>query len=238
MAFSWKPTWLEALNTQKFFVGCSKHEFAKKNDKNICCLDCCTSICPHCLPSHHYHRVVQVRRYVYHDVVRLQDLEKLIDCSNVQSYTINSSKVVFIKKRPQNRHFKGSGNFCTSCDRCLQEPYIHCSLGCKVDFVLRQNKDISPYLRTCDTLQSSPDFLVSQDTNDTNHSTVMEGEESMGSSDTDNLSAVPACTSAFVKKKRSSLYIYRTSSRRVSSNEEYVTNMSKRKGIPHRSPLC
>lgn len=49
-----------------------------------------------------------------------------------QAYTINSAKVVFIKKRPQNRQFKGAGNYCTSCDRSLQEPYIHCSLGCKV----------------------------------------------------------------------------------------------------------
>lgn len=39
---------------------------------------------------------------------------------------------MFIKKRPQNRQFKGSGNYCTSCDRSLQEPFIHCSLGCKV----------------------------------------------------------------------------------------------------------
>ena len=28
--------------------------------------------------------IVQVRRYVYHDVVRLGDLEKLVDCSNIQ----------------------------------------------------------------------------------------------------------------------------------------------------------
>jgi len=79
-----KPAWLEALYAQKFFVGCSYHENAKKNEKNICCLDCCTSICPHCLPSHRFHSLLQVRRYVYHDVVRLEDLHKLIDCSNVQ----------------------------------------------------------------------------------------------------------------------------------------------------------
>lgn len=79
-----KPAWLEALDAQKFFVGCCLHENAKKNEKNICCLDCCTSICPHCVSSHRRHRLLQVRRYVYHDVVRLEDLEKLIDCSSVQ----------------------------------------------------------------------------------------------------------------------------------------------------------
>ncbi|KAL5985584.1 Protein RGF1 INDUCIBLE TRANSCRIPTION FACTOR 1 [Asimina triloba] len=185
-----KPAWLEALTTQNFFVGCSFHENAKKNEKNICCLDCCTSICPHCLPSHRYHRLVQVRRYVYHDVVRLEDLEKLIDCSNVQAYTINSAKVIFIKKRPQNRQFKGSGNYCITCDRSLQEPYIHCSLGCKVDYVLKHKKDLSGYLRTCDSWQFSSDFMVQNDhvgdaddeMNDDSLSTVVDDDEVMGSS--------------------------------------------------------
>ncbi|XP_020082683.1 uncharacterized protein LOC109706316 [Ananas comosus] len=236
----WKPAWLEALDTQKFFVGCSAHENAKKNEKNICCLDCCTSICPHCVPAHRHHRLVQVRRYVYHDVVRLEDLEKLIDCSNVQSYTINSSKVVFLKKRPQNRQFKGSGNICTSCDRSLQEPYIHCSLGCKVDYILRQRKDLSAYLRPCKRLQLSPDFFIPHDAVDeeameTTHSTIVEGDEPVNSSDSENLS-MPR--TEIVRKKRSGLYVCARSASRVSADEDMAANMSRRKGIPHRSPLC
>ncbi|XP_072970520.1 protein RGF1 INDUCIBLE TRANSCRIPTION FACTOR 1-like [Typha angustifolia] len=233
-----KPAWLEALNSQKFFVACSTHENAKKNEKNICCLDCCTSICPHCAPSHRFHRLLQVRRYVYHDVVRLEDLEKLIDCSNVQSYIINSSKVVFLKKRPQNRQFKGSGNICTSCDRSLQEPYIHCSLGCKVDYLLRQRKDLNKYLRPCKRLQLSPDFFIPHDVDDeameTTHSTIIQGDEPMGSSDSENLS-MPR--TEFVRKKRSELYLCARSASRV-SDEDMSANMSRRKGIPHRSPLC
>ncbi|KAJ4748078.1 PLATZ transcription factor [Rhynchospora pubera] len=237
----WKPTWLEALNTQKFFIPCPYHENSRKNEKNICCIDCCTSICPHCVSLHRTHRLLQVRRYVYHDVVRLEDLEKLINCSNVQSYTINSSKVVFLKKRPQNRQFKGSGNICTSCDRCLQEPYIHCSLGCKVDYILRYQNDLSPYLRPCKTLQLSPDFFIPHDSTDeeayeTTHSTLIEGEESMTSSDSDNLSMPPM---EFVKKKRSGLYICgRSASSRFSHEDIMSSTMSKRKGTPRRSPLC
>ncbi|KAE8718748.1 Detected protein of confused Function [Hibiscus syriacus] len=132
-------------------------DHVKKNEKNVYCLDCCISICPHCVPSHRFHRLLQVRRYVYHDVVRLEDLQKLIDCSNVQAYTINSAKVVFIKKRPENRKFKGAGNYCTSCDRSLQDPFIHCSLGCKT----------APFLRTCN-FTLSPDFLIPPDTGDEN----------------------------------------------------------------------
>uniref|UniRef100_A0A7N0RFE4 B box-type domain-containing protein n=1 Tax=Kalanchoe fedtschenkoi TaxID=63787 RepID=A0A7N0RFE4_KALFE len=157
------PGWLDALYSEQFFTGCPDHEYAKKNEKNVLCVDCCASICPHCLPSHWSHRLLQVRRYVYHEVIRLEDLERLIDCTNVQAYTINSSKVVFIKKRKQNRQFKGSGSCCTSCDRSLQEPYFHCSLGCKVEFILKHNKNLFPYLKKCKTLGLGPDFLLPQD---------------------------------------------------------------------------
>ncbi|CAJ1935754.1 unnamed protein product [Sphenostylis stenocarpa] len=92
-----KPAWLERLMAETFFGGCGVHQNHKKNEKNVFCLHCCLSICPHCLPSHPSHSLLQVfadiqlwrfsdsvRRYVYHDVVRLGDLEKLVDCSNIQ----------------------------------------------------------------------------------------------------------------------------------------------------------
>nr|KAJ0206920.1 hypothetical protein LSAT_V11C500262130 [Lactuca sativa] len=241
-----KPAWLEALYVQKFFTACSTHEHLKKNEKNICCLDCCISICPHCVHFHRLHRLLQVRRYVYHDVVRLEELERLIDCSNVQAYTINSAKVVFIKMRPQNRQLKGSGNFCTSCDRCLQEPFIHCSLGCKVDFVLKHYRDLTPFLRVCNSLQLGPDFFIPNDngdddmTNETPHSTIMDYDDPMsscsGSSSSENISVM--CTK-FVRKKRSGLYICgRISSNPVHSEEDMASSISRRKGIPQRSPMC
>ncbi|XP_042466426.1 protein RGF1 INDUCIBLE TRANSCRIPTION FACTOR 1-like [Zingiber officinale] len=140
------PGWLGRLVEESFFVGCGAHESRKKNEKNIFCLDCCSSICPHCAPAHSSHPLLQVRRYVYNDVVRLDDLEKLIDCSFVQPYTINSAKVVFLKPRPQSRPSKGSGNICPSCDRILQEPFHFCSLSCKVEHVVSRGEDLSSIL--------------------------------------------------------------------------------------------
>ncbi|GJN39058.1 hypothetical protein PR202_gb28152 [Eleusine coracana subsp. coracana] len=126
-----RPGWVGGLVEESFFVGCEAHENYKKNEKNIFCLCCCTSICTHCAPAHRRHPLIQVRRYVYHDVVRLDDLERLIDCSFVQSYTINGAKVIFLKQRPQSRPFKGSGNVCLTCARILQEPFHFCCLSCK-----------------------------------------------------------------------------------------------------------
>ncbi|MQL83020.1 hypothetical protein Taro_015498 [Colocasia esculenta] len=131
------PSWVFSLLTGKFFVPCLSHEDAKKNEKNVYCLDCCAPICSHCSHRRHRaHRLLQVRRYVYQDVVRLEDFENLFDCSFIQSYTTNNAKVVFLNQRPQSRPLKCSGSSCSSCERTLQQPYHFCSLGCKVSMVL------------------------------------------------------------------------------------------------------
>ncbi|MQM22111.1 hypothetical protein Taro_055161 [Colocasia esculenta] len=54
------PQWLETLLGEKFFNPCLVHAGARKNERNIFCLDCCTSFCPHCLPAHPPHRLLQV----------------------------------------------------------------------------------------------------------------------------------------------------------------------------------
>ncbi|KAJ1260278.1 hypothetical protein BS78_10G219900 [Paspalum vaginatum] len=154
-----RPGWVGGLVEESFFVGCGAHEDRKKNEKNIFCLGCCASICPHCAPAHRRHPLIQVRRYVYNDVVRLDDLERLIDCSFVQPYTINSAKVIFLKPRPQSRPFKGSGNVCLTCDRILQEPFHFCCLSCKVDHVMMQGGgDLSNILYVPGGPQPPPDL--------------------------------------------------------------------------------
>ncbi|KAL6007898.1 hypothetical protein ACLOJK_033403 [Asimina triloba] len=171
VGFSAFPHWLEALLTEKFFTACLMHEAARKNEKNILCLDCCVSICPHCLPLHRSHRLIQIRRYVYHDVIRVEDGEKLIDCNFVQSYTTNSSKVIFLNQRPQSRPFRSSGNICITCERSLQDPYLFCSLACKhlpqylaltdlpplplllqLQHLMTKGGGLSKYLRDCEFL--------------------------------------------------------------------------------------
>ncbi|KAJ7202964.1 hypothetical protein O6H91_Y489700 [Diphasiastrum complanatum] len=57
---SQKPSWLGALLSEKFFVNCSDHSTAKKNERNVFCVDCSGSICQHCLASHGDHRLLQV----------------------------------------------------------------------------------------------------------------------------------------------------------------------------------
>ncbi|CAH1436731.1 protein RGF1 INDUCIBLE TRANSCRIPTION FACTOR 1 [Lactuca sativa] len=231
-----KPAWLEGLMEESFFGICGVHENKRKNEKNIFCLDCCQSFCPHCLPTHHSHPLLQVRRYVYQDVVRLDDLEKLIDCSFVQPYTINSAKVIFLNQRAQTRSCKGPANSCFTCDRILQEPFHFCSLSCKVDHMVYQGEDLSTILCRFDVT----DFAFSQ----------FEGLR-MDSSDVDDLSQITPNSiledSYHHQFKDSSGSDSRTSSykpdheRKKKKNNDFLPKFfsfgSRRKGAPQRSPL-
>ncbi|KAK9273933.1 hypothetical protein L1049_018745 [Liquidambar formosana] len=239
------PRWLEHLLGEKFFNACLIHEYAKKNEKNIFCLDCCISICPHCLSPHRSHRLLQIRRYVYHDVIRLDDAGKLMDCSFVQAYTTNSAKVVFLNQRPQTRPFRGSGSICSTCDRSLQDPYLFCSLSCKIDHILRTEGGLSNYLYKCEFLQLSEPGCELEDGQMTPES-VLEPAGSLRTSSGSSGNGGVGCktlvctaTTEIVRKKRSSITAYRGSCRPVCSpvSEVSVSMMNRRKGTPSRSPL-
>ncbi|KAF6144494.1 hypothetical protein GIB67_013138, partial [Kingdonia uniflora] len=257
MNFSPVPQWLEVLLGEKFFNPCLVHESLKKNEKNIFCLDCCCGICTHCLTPHRSHRLLQIRRYVYHDVVRAEEIGKLIDCSYVQSYTTNSAKVVFLNQRPQARPFRGAGSICSTCERSLQDPYLFCSLCCKVQHLVKSKEGISKYLYECEFLplsegtkgETSFDIEDGQLTPDSILESPALLHTSSGSSSGGNAGIGEgivlgcrayfcAATTVFVRKKRSSLSaVPRNQYRPCSPTLENTVNMTRRKGIPHRSPL-
>ncbi|CAL5340226.1 unnamed protein product [Camellia sinensis] len=232
------PRWLESLLREKFFNACIIHEESKKNEKNIFCLDCCDSICPHCLSPHRSHRLLQIRRYVYHDVIRLGDAEKLMDCALVQSYTTNSAKVVFLNQRRQTRPCRGAGNICTTCDRGLQDPYIFCSLSCKLRHILRTESSslLSKYIFECEYLTlSEPGFDDGQMTPDSVLELAGSLRTSSGSSGGAAGGMGCTATTEIVRKKRSGVPMFRAACRPVSGIS--VGLMNRRKGTPHRSPL-
>ncbi|MED6171531.1 hypothetical protein PIB30_041509 [Stylosanthes scabra] len=219
------PAWLQRLMGETFFGGCGSHQNQRKNEKNVFCLHCCLSICPHCLPFHRLHPLLQVRRYVYHDVVRLDDLEKLIDCSNIQPYTINSAKVIFLNQRPQSRSCKGSANSCFTCDRILQEPFHFCSLSCKVNYMVYEGESLSSILHRFD----ESDFAISQ----------FEGLRVDGSEVIDeDTHYAPTSSEATSNSVISGEPNNNTSSKKNRFLPGIVLSLgSRRKGAPHRAPL-
>ncbi|KAI4356741.1 hypothetical protein L6164_000735 [Bauhinia variegata] len=230
------PYWLQVLLTEKFYNACIIHEEAKKNEKNVYCLDCCISLCPHCLPPHRSHRLLQIRRYVYHDVIRLDDAVKLFECTAVQSYTTNSAKVVFLNKRPQTKNFRGSGNFCSTCDRSLRDPYQFCSLSCKINYLLRTTGGLSGYLYECNylPLPDSDDGLMTSDSvlEPASSNRTSSGSGGFGGVDCGRLACT--ATTEVVRKKRSGGSANRPVCRPAPTPAGL---MNRRKGTPQRAPL-
>ncbi|KAL7083329.1 hypothetical protein ACP275_14G154500 [Erythranthe tilingii] len=240
------PGWLTALLTEKFFNACIIHEDVKRNEKNVFCLDCCDGICPHCLLRHRSHRLLQIRRYVYHNVIKLVDAERLMDCAQVQTYTSNFAKVVFLNKRHHTRLGKAaSGKYCINCDRNVQDSNLFCCISCKLQTIIRTGKKVSNYLHKCEFLAlSEPGFDDGQMTPDS----VLEPAGSMrtesgssgggaaGYSECRAL-ATTATTEAVRKKRSSSKTGHRSACRPVSGIYNSETTLNRRKGTPQRSPL-
>ncbi|TVU10887.1 hypothetical protein EJB05_44441 [Eragrostis curvula] len=138
------PSWLELLLVTQFFSTCPNHLRSSRNECNLFCTDCeeqTVAFCYYCKSRHHStHRVIQIRRSSYHDVVRVSEVEDILDISNVQTYVINGAKVVFLNERPQVRGcgasigktLSSSSHKCETCWRALLDEFRFCSLDCNL----------------------------------------------------------------------------------------------------------
>ncbi|PIA54897.1 hypothetical protein AQUCO_00901064v1 [Aquilegia coerulea] len=137
------PPWLEPLLSTAFFSVCRTHGDAARSECNMYCLDCSgDAFCFYCRSSKHKdHQVIQemqIRRSSYHDVVRVAEIQKVLDISGVQTYVINSARVLFLNERPQPKSGKGVSHLCEVCARSLLDPFRFCSLGCKLVGIKRK----------------------------------------------------------------------------------------------------
>lgn len=182
----------------------------------------------------------QVRRSSYHDVVKVADMARLADISGIQSYVINGSKVLFLRRRPQPRPPKGAigASLCTICSRHLQDVSLYCSIQCKLDSQAGV-KHVS--LRTlATTIPSTQTQLQQQQHMHANahmHNSNNTSQTDSGSSATRVSPSTPS--HAVLGMMRSSqIHIHHLhSSDGSESDTGSDSHMSKRrKGLPHRAP--
>ncbi|KAJ4809405.1 PLATZ transcription factor family protein [Rhynchospora pubera] len=207
------PPWLEAMLKAKFFTHCSKHREMPRNECNMFCADCfenSSSFCIYCRSQNHSnHHVIQIRRSSYHEVVRVSEVEGLIDVKGVHTYVINSANVFFLNERPQPRGVGAAAGkaaaspyFCEVCSRSLLNDFRFCSIGCKLARI-KSNGDAT--------------FVV-HERDRSSESSRVEGDNSRKSS---NLGENRDGSSAANDAKPTSPQL----------------RSRRRKGIPQRSPL-
>ncbi|KAH7656624.1 PLATZ transcription factor protein [Dioscorea alata] len=164
------PRWLGLLLSKKFFEVCDEHRDLRKSETNVYCIHCDQCLCSHCLAApppekHRHHKMIQIRRYIYQDVVQVQDLQKFVDCSKVQTYTTNGAKVVLLNTRKQSKPSKLSATAasCEICGRVISNPFRYCSIACKVSERAVDEPGSSGVDDTGPILSSSSDLEAGED---------------------------------------------------------------------------
>ncbi|CAN1256699.1 Protein RGF1 INDUCIBLE TRANSCRIPTION FACTOR 1 [Linum perenne] len=214
------PPWLKPLLRERFFVQCKIHADSHKSECNMYCLDCMNGpLCSLCLSYHKDHRAIQIRRSSYHDVIRVNEIQKVLDITGVQTYVINSARVVFLNERPQPRPGKGVTNTCEVCERSLLDSFRFCSLGCKIagtsgNFQKRrkQVKEAAHDSYSDESYSSTSTTTHSHGSNYKRKYNIHHGYISIDKTESFSPSTPPPTTTSFRTAKR-------------------------RKGIPHRAPM-
>ncbi|KAF2306735.1 hypothetical protein GH714_020942 [Hevea brasiliensis] len=203
------PPWLRPLLQTSFFVQCKLHADAHKSECNMYCLDCMNgALCSLCLSFHKDHKAIQIRRSSYHDVIRVSEIQKYLDITGVQTYIINSARIVFLNERPQPRPGKGVTNTCQVCERSLLDSFSFCSLGCKIVGTSKnfRKKKMRKEMNGSDTEESM------------NGNGIINNKGNNGNGN---------------KRKIQSF----TPSTPPPTSVNYRATAKRRKGVPHRSPM-
>ncbi|KAJ0964992.1 hypothetical protein J5N97_026130 [Dioscorea zingiberensis] len=225
------PPWLTPLLRTKFFIPCEIHLESTKNECNMYCLDCMgNALCSYCLSHHKDHHVVQIRRSSYHNVIRVSEVSKFIDISCVQTYIINSAKIVFLNERPQPRPGKGVTNTCEICCRSLLDSFRFCSLGCKLGGMKRGDPELTFNLRQ----KLSRDSLHGSDSDEDSTPKKLRKTLAFGRAFSDAPAGSSEGWKLWQDEDEGGHF---TSS--ISPGTPPIINYrtSRRKGIPHRAPF-
>eukprot|EP00252_Welwitschia_mirabilis_P005642 TRINITY_DN16144_c0_g1_i1.p1 TRINITY_DN16144_c0_g1~~TRINITY_DN16144_c0_g1_i1.p1 ORF type:complete len:254 (+),score=4.23 TRINITY_DN16144_c0_g1_i1:91-762(+) len=221
-------------------MACNIHGDSSKSECNMFCLDCIGgALCSYCRALHKDHRIVQIRRSSYHDVIRVSEIQKILDITGVQTYIINSARVVFLNERPQPRPGKGVINTCEICERSLVDSFRFCSLGCKLQGIKRYG-DATFFLSGKHQREESEDSTSLQKRT---RISIRKVERSSGQENAEESTSIDGVTSHSDEHTKFRHSPTSNLPQDMHPNTPPITsnfrspNARRRKGIPHRAPF-
>ncbi|KAB2066014.1 hypothetical protein ERO13_A09G122900v2 [Gossypium hirsutum] len=161
-----KLPWLKPLLRTKFYSSC---ECNSAKPCSFFCRDCMGSaFCEDCLyhPHKHVgHQSLRVYKSSSRVGLRVKSIRKLMDVSDIQPYTCNSSKLVYINRKGRNDHVNRiNGRKVDKCDVCGHELQCYsskfCSIECKVQSEIEveetEEEEVGISISTTRLLQVDP----------------------------------------------------------------------------------
>jgi hypothetical protein len=136
--------WISKMISLEFFQPCDVHHGCRKNECNFFCLERDAqhqgngfqALCKYCLDDPGFNGICfQIRRYMYQNVVHVEDLGKYYDVGGIQAYCINGKRAVLLspKSPPTNTSaVPAFDHVCRSCRVPLRPDCSFCSLHCKL----------------------------------------------------------------------------------------------------------
>ncbi|PIA42538.1 hypothetical protein AQUCO_02000173v1 [Aquilegia coerulea] len=125
--------WLKPMIKANYYIPCEVHADMSKSECNMFCVDCMGNpFCSHCLVHHKDHHIVKIRRYEEHNIINVNEVQKYMDISGVQTCSINCEKSVYLNDTPL-RKFKSGTKTCKNCSQRVHYRFRFCSLRCKIE---------------------------------------------------------------------------------------------------------
>eukprot|EP01018_Ginkgo_biloba_P007088 Gb_39126 [translate_table: standard] len=152
------PEWLDKLLICNYFSPCLIHKSGRP-ERNHFCIECNEGpICSVGLASaHHGHQTLQIRKASHHDAIRVCDIQKVLDISGIQCYSINGAKIVFLLRPKAKMHHGRSKRRCVNCKRGLNDAgMLLCSIKCKLSAVRESLRGgLNAYINTNTTTNNN-----------------------------------------------------------------------------------
>ncbi|KAH9663337.1 hypothetical protein KPL70_019652 [Citrus sinensis] len=138
-------SWLQDFIQAKFYVPC---QCSPKFTTNFCCECKGLPFCEDCknnTHTHDDHNVLRVCKASRQTATTVLMIKKLLDVSDIQTYSINGQRIVYISQRQSNEKHnpKVIGRKCEICGWSnLSSSVKFCSVECKVDWASKEEKTI------------------------------------------------------------------------------------------------